>query len=1230
MHIKKVIIKGFKSYSSQSDFDTFHPRTNVIVGKNGAGKSNFIDAIRFVLSTDKYRKLRSEDRKALLHHGTKDTVLSGYVEIHFDNSDKRLPVDSTEVILRRNIGLKKDEYFLNNKHVSAEDVMNLFESAGFSRSNPYYIVMQGQVQALAKMKASERLELLKEVAGTNVYEERRAESLKILQDTESRKKKIEEVLAYIEERLSELESEKNELKEYQQLDRDRRALEYSIYESEKRACDEQLAELEESRDTDANKVTESHQEVLDSHDAVKATEKELKALLADQSRATADKDLYQGEKQEYIKAKARLELELRDCQEIIAAHENRRKDISNELKDVQKSVKKTNSDLDKARPKYQDAVKEEADLKENLSSKERRVQELYAKQGRNAQFSSKKARDDWIKKEVKELEAAVNTKKKQLEAVQKELEEIDERLGKSKSKSDDRSKGLQERKEALDKLNDEYNDLKNKRDEFANRRKDLWRQEAESETETLRIRTEMLKVERQLQSTVSKEVNQGLATIRRIAGEQKVSGVYGPMIELFDVEEEYMAAVEVTAGNSLFYVVVDTDKTATTLLDELNKERAGRVTFIPLNQLATKEPKHAASSSASPLTDVLTYDKKTYEKAFNQIFGKTLLCQTLEVGAQISKSHNMNCVTPQGDQINTKGALSGGFYDVRVSRLKAMKTIKEYREKLRAITDQSKKQKKQIADCDQRINQILGEMQKIDTERAKQHEAYETFDVKARSSAKKMLEDQEKLEQRQREYNEQQNSITQLEESIKALRAEMGTELLDKLTAAEQKQLRELNDEITKLNEELIKASQQRAQLEGQKNELENLLQNLLLKRQEELEGVLNSLEISEEQTRLKRIQSDLDGVNHSLTDINTRQSEFESKIEENNKSINKLKNRIEDLKKNENEAQKRLQNESKNMERLLNKRSMLLQKREESLKKIRDIGSLPTEALEKFRELDLKDMHAQLRDTKNNLKKYSSVNKKALDQYVNFTEQHEDLSNRKNELDASKGAIDELVEELDHKKDEAIERTFKGVAKFFSEVFSELTGGGRANLIMQKPKGEKELEGPERIRSYRGVEVQVAFNPNAPEYQNMSQLSGGQQSLVALALIFAIQRCDPAPFYVFDEIDPALDDNHRHAVAAMIKKQSKVIQFITTSHRPELVSNAHKCYKITFTNRVSNIVSVGQDEALELIKEVEEEEDAQQERSRSVNVSRSSRNKSVEAAQSEEEEAEGGEASDE
>jgi structural maintenance of chromosome 3 (chondroitin sulfate proteoglycan 6) len=409
------------------------------------------------------------------------------------------------------------------------------------------------------------------------------------------------------------------------------------------------------------------------------------------------------------------------------------------------------------------------------------------------------------------------------------------------------------------------------------------------------------------------------------------------------------------------------------------------------------------------------------------------------------------------------------------------------------------------------------------------------------------------------------------------------------------------------------------------------LLQNLLLKRQEELEGVLNSLEISEEQTRLKRVQSDLDGVNASLNDINTRQQQFEKKIEDNNKTINKIKNEIEDLKKSENEAQKRLQNESKNMERLLNKRSMLLQKREESLKKIRDIGSLPTEALEKFRDLTLQEMHVQLRDTKNNLKKYSSVNKKALDQYVNFTEQHEDLSNRKNELDSSKNAIDELVEELDHKKDEAIERTFKGVAKFFSEVFSELTSGGRANLIMQKPKGEKELEGPERIRSYRGVEVQVAFNPNAPEYQNMSQLSGGQQSLVALALIFAIQRCDPAPFYVFDEIDPALDDNHRHAVAAMIKKQSKVIQFITTSHRPELVAAAHKCYKITFTNRVSNIVSVEQEEALELIKEVEEEEDAQQEQSRSVNnASRTSRNRSIEPAQSEEEEAEGGEASDE
>ena len=213
MHIKQVTICGFRSFKDQVVVEPFSEKHNVVVGRNGTGKSNFFDAIRFGLLTNRFANLRQEERQSLLHEGSGKHVMSAYVEIVFDNSDGRLPVDTEEVVLRRTIGVKKDEFFLNRKHIPKGDVIHLLESAGFSRSNPYYIVQQGKVNALALMKDKDRLELLKEVAGTKVYEDRRLESLKIMHETDSRREKIQQVITYIEERLAELEEEKDELKD---------------------------------------------------------------------------------------------------------------------------------------------------------------------------------------------------------------------------------------------------------------------------------------------------------------------------------------------------------------------------------------------------------------------------------------------------------------------------------------------------------------------------------------------------------------------------------------------------------------------------------------------------------------------------------------------------------------------------------------------------------------------------------------------------------------------------------------------------------------------------------------------------------------------------------------------------------------------------------------------------------------------------------------------------------
>lgn len=301
MYIKQVIIQGFKSYREQTVVEPFDPRHNVVVGRNGSGKSNFFYAIQFVLS-DEFSHLRPEQRQGLLHEGTGPRVISAHVEIIFDNTDGRLPIDKDEVYLRRVIGSKKDQYFLNKKIVTRSDVMNLLESAGFSRSNPYYIVKQGKINQMATAPDSQRLKLLREVAGTRVYDDRREESKAILKETEGKLEKIEDFLRTIEERLKTLEEEKEELKEYQRWDKQRRCLEYTIHERELKENKRKLNELEASRVNSGAEQARLGAEAKSAQELVRTATKRLKEAKKEVGSAKEERDTLSAEQQQLVES----------------------------------------------------------------------------------------------------------------------------------------------------------------------------------------------------------------------------------------------------------------------------------------------------------------------------------------------------------------------------------------------------------------------------------------------------------------------------------------------------------------------------------------------------------------------------------------------------------------------------------------------------------------------------------------------------------------------------------------------------------------------------------------------------------------------------------------------------------------------------------------------------------------------------------------------------------------
>ncbi|KAI3409501.1 uncharacterized protein J3R85_019248 [Psidium guajava] len=1196
MYIKQVIIEGFKSYREQVATSTFSPKVNCVVGANGSGKSNFFHAIRFVLS-DIFQNLRSEDRHALLHEGAGHQVLSAFVEIVFDNSDNRIPVDKEEVRLRRTVGLKKDEYYLDGKHITKTEVMNLLESAGFSRSNPYYVVQQGKIASLTLMKDSERLDLLKEIGGTRVYEERRRESKKIMQETGNKRKQIIQVVQYLDERLKELDEEKEELRKYQQLDKQRKSLEYTIYDKELQDARQKLAEIEEARSKVSDTSIKSYNSSLDAREKSKELDEKLKELTKAVNGLSKEREAAEQRRTEAVKKHTELELDVKDLQEKISGIIRAKEGAAKQLEILQKEIQDSTEELNNIIPLYDKQVVEEQEITKGIMEREKQLSILYQKQGRATQFSSKAARDKWLQKEIDELERVLSNNSTQEQKLQKEIDQLQAESSEQDVYIENRKTEITNLESLISDTIGRLRDYKAQRNKLQDERKSLWDKESELSTQIDKWKAEVDKAEKNLDHATPGDVRRGLNSVRKICREYQMSGVYGPIIELLDCDEKFYTAVEVTAGNSLFHVVVENDEISTRIIRHLNSLKGGRVTFIPLNRVKPPNVNYPQSSDVIPLLKKLKF-LPNYNPAFAQVFARTVICRDLDVATRVARNDGLDCITLEGDQVSKKGGMTGGFYDYRRSRLKFMNIIRQNTKSINMKEEELKNIKEELQKKDQEITELVSEQQKIDAELAHVKSELEQLKLDISNAKKQKMLNTKATENKMKSLVEVRTQIDQLKASMAMKRAEMGTELIDHLTREEKDALSNLNREIRELKKQLVTCKTERIETETRKAELETNLATNLKRRKQEFETIISSSETDLHENEAESKWQELKDAESLVIDATQRLEGINRSIEETNKQIKKIKDEMAKLKALEDNYEKTLQDETKELEQLFSRRNALIAKQDEYSKKIRNLGPLSSDAFETYKRRSIKELQKMLHRCNEQLQQFSHVNKKALDQYVNFTEQREELEKRQRELDAGDEKIGELISVLDQRKDESIERTFKGVARHFREVFSELVQGGHGHLVMMKKKDgdhadddqdedgprEADLEG--RVEKYIGVKVKVSFTGQG-ETQSMKQLSGGQKTVVALALIFAIQRCDPAPFYLFDEIDAALDPQYRTAVGNMIRRlaDTSSTQFITTTFRPELVKVADQIYGVTHKNRVSRVNLVSKDDALDFIE---------------------------------------------
>lgn len=603
---------------------------------------------------------------------------------------------------------------------------------------------------------------------------------------------------------------------------------------------------------------------------------------------------------------------------------------------------------------------------------------------------------------------------------------------------------------------------------------------------------------------MDRNTNRGIAAVRRIKRQHNLDGVYGTLAELFDVSDRYRTAVEVTAGQSLFHYVVDTDETATKVLEILQHENSGRVTFMPLNRLRTRPANTPKASDTIPMIEKLQYDP-AYESAFMHVFGKTIICPNLQVASQYARSHGVNAITPDGDRSDKRGALTGGFHDNRHSRLDAIKKLAKWRDEFESKRTRGVEIRKELEQLDQLVTKAVGQLQKLEQQRYQVQNSSGPLRQELRNKRDLHMKKKDELEAKWRALRNVEANLASLNDQISAFEGELSSPFQKSLSNEEESLLDTLGTTAQELRKQYHVLSGRRSELEARKSILEVELRENLNPRLDQL--VSEDVDMDDEsfQGNLKETQRELKRLNQVQDNLSDRVRQVDESVEQANARVTELEQRKAEIRRDLEDLAKSIEKHQRRMEKSMQKKAALTKQATECAANIRDLGVLPDEAFTKYKTTDSNDVVKKLHKVNEGLKKYSHVNKKAFEQYNSFTKQRETLTSRREELDASQKSIDDLIMVLDQRKDEAIERTFKQVSREFANVFERLVPTGRGRLIIQRKTDRavrqddeidsEDEESRQTVENYVGVGISVSFNSKHDEQQRIQQLSGGQKS---------------------------------------------------------------------------------------------------------------------------------------
>lgn len=1172
MNFKKLEMHGFKSFAEPVTIE-FNEGITGIVGPNGSGKSNISDAIRWVLGEQSSRMMRAGKMEEVIFAGTSSRKSRGMAEVTLviGNEDGSLPIDYQEVaITRRMFRSGESEYHINGNQCRLKDVRDLIMDTGIGVDG-YSLIGQGKIADIISNKTEDRREIFEEAAGIVAYRTRKAQAERKLAATTVNMDRVKDIIGEIESRIDGLREDSIKAKEYLKLRQRYKELEINIIlknienlELKNEYAKDDLAEMELLIDNARQQRTELDQasaELTGQRESLEKIEEETRQkLLAaiEDLNAVVNKSEVDGERLNAIERdQERLIGEVEALEARKQREEGNRQQVLSEKQRLDEEAEAAEEALQQQVIRYNEIAAEMA----SLSEKEDAVKdELFRLSGEITRAGS----------EISSMERLGETLTRRREAL---LQEQETGSSGSRKSQDDLERARSARQERAETL-----------EEQRQRQKQLQLKLQDSQTIEKKLRREIEEGRIQLGqlSARSKTIEEmehnyeGYNGAVRFIMKSDLRGIRGVVADLINVPEGYETAIETALGGSLQNIVCNEDADAREAIRSLKKNKAGRMTFLPIASIHADKRRDEKLRSESGFIgfgpDCVRFDPE-FGQIIEYLLGRVILVDHIDNAIRISKkSRGTRVVTLDGEIINSAGAITGGRYRNKTADILERKAeIRSLQEQIRTLTQSGEKKKAEL-------ETLLAETQKQGEEssdlegqiRAGEHELliHDQEIVLAEAALSDFRSSEEKIS---REMESIRQEMEHSAEVIEKLRSsiEENENRKKQITGESEQMLRQKEErqaDFDEISEAITKARIAVNTCEERRTHAEYILQSS----GELLEQITRDIERrDEQQERLRREKDELTSGHANMDDL----------IEEKEAAKQRIQEYLDEVSAEKQTVGEQLAGSTKDRDDLAAKLEDLQNKKYElDIRKAKNETQLETYKDKLWEDFEISYIQAmefkaekfvmssavkENRQIKNRMKEMGEVNVGAIEEYETVRERYEFLTAQQADIQKAMDSLNGIIRDMDKTIRERFKASFDQIVINFEEMFTGLFGGGHAELRLSDENDPLQSN------------IDIVAQPPGKKLQNINLLSGGEKTLTAIALMFAVLKAKPTPFCILDEVEAALDDANIDRFIRAVRKFEN-IQFALVTHQKATMEQADVLYGVTMPEKgVSKVLSL-------------------------------------------------------